>query len=488
MREDKNIRVLVVVFDALRPEFVTPELMPNLTGFAARGVRYSNSHSTFPTETRVNQSAVVTGCYPAGHGIVANKFMDNEASPGKVFNTGDEDELKSAFKRLGDQLFHKPTLSQRLAGIGKSYATISTGTPGGARLINHDAEHSGNFRLSLHRPDAGAPHGVIEQIIKAIGPMPKYQVPALQWVSYGVDCYLDYVETQIAPDVMVLWLSEPDESFHHIGIGSEGSLSAIAHVDQEFGRILERQREQINSGRLQIITLSDHGQISLKGEPLDLVARFKAGGFAIGLTPEKEGQGVAVIDNAGGVWLSQRDEKLLGDLVVWLQHQDWCGPIFTREGIAGTLRHKHVGIAHARAPDISLVCRHEDSDNAWARRGQSLHDAGYPVGGGCHGGLSPYELHNFLALSGGCFGQGLVTGLPAGNIDICPTIMKLFGQNICDEVDGRILVEGLKNPGNLNAEKPIEHTFISGNSSGAVTHLNVTRMGSAHYLNRAWVE
>jgi phosphonoacetate hydrolase len=488
MPNPENIRVLVIVFDALRPEFVTPELMPNLTDFANRGVRYTNSHSTFPTETRVNQSAVITGCYPAGHGIVANKFIDKDASPGKVFNTGDEDELKAAFEHLNGELFHRPTLSQRLAGIGKSFATLSTGTPGGARLINHDAEHSGNFRLSLHRPDAATPYGVIEHIIKTIGPMPKYQLPALEWVSYGVDCYLDYIEKQIAPDAMVLWLSEPDESFHHIGIGAPGSLSAIAHVDQEFGRILERQREQINSGRLQIIALSDHGQISLKGEPLDLVAKFKAGGFSIDAAPNESSQGVAIIDNAGGIWLARPDTDLLGKLVDWLQHQDWCGPIFTREGIAGTLRHRDVGIAHVRAPDISLVCRHEDSDNTWARRGQSWHDAGYPVGGGCHGGLSSYELHNFLGLAGGCFGEGLMMDLPAGNIDICPTIMKLFGQNICDGVDGRILAEGLKNPGNLNNQEPVEHTFISGNSSGAVTHLNVTRMGSTHYLDRAWVE
>ena len=52
-------RVLVVVFDALRPEFVTPELMPALSAFSAGGVIYSNSHSTFFTETRVNQSAVM---------------------------------------------------------------------------------------------------------------------------------------------------------------------------------------------------------------------------------------------------------------------------------------------------------------------------------------------------------------------------------------------------------------------------------------------
>ena len=79
------------------------------------GVCYTNSHSTFPTETRVNQSAVITGCYPASHGIVANQFIDPVASPGAVFNTGDEDELKAAFERLNGQVLHKPTVGPRLS-------------------------------------------------------------------------------------------------------------------------------------------------------------------------------------------------------------------------------------------------------------------------------------------------------------------------------------------------------------------------------------
>ena len=79
MNNAPDQRFLIVVLDALRPEFVTPELMPNLHGFAARGVRFANSRSTFPTETRVNQSAVTTGCYPARHGVVANRFPLPEA-------------------------------------------------------------------------------------------------------------------------------------------------------------------------------------------------------------------------------------------------------------------------------------------------------------------------------------------------------------------------------------------------------------------------
>src|SRR3546814_17859966 len=78
-----------VCFDALRPDMATPALMPNLTGFAGRGVRLPHSRSTFPTETRVNQTALVTGARPTRHGIVGNKFLDPVASPGKLFKHGE---------------------------------------------------------------------------------------------------------------------------------------------------------------------------------------------------------------------------------------------------------------------------------------------------------------------------------------------------------------------------------------------------------------
>ena len=102
MSENSATRVLVVVFDALRPEFVTPELMPNLAAFANGGVRYPNSHSIFLTETRVNQTGVVTGCLPQRNGIVANVMMAHDVWSDRILNTGIEDEIRAAFEQTGD--------------------------------------------------------------------------------------------------------------------------------------------------------------------------------------------------------------------------------------------------------------------------------------------------------------------------------------------------------------------------------------------------
>src|SRR5680860_703149 len=110
MSKMAGTRALIIVFDALRPEFVTPELMPNLHAFAARGVRYLNSRSTFPSETRVNQSAVTTGCYPRRHGVVANNFVISDGPAPIVLNTGDDVAFEQALEAMTAPLLEVPTL------------------------------------------------------------------------------------------------------------------------------------------------------------------------------------------------------------------------------------------------------------------------------------------------------------------------------------------------------------------------------------------
>ena len=152
-------RVLIVAFDALRPDMVSPSLKPNLYQYAAKGAYFPEARSTFPTETRVNQTALITGCYPERHGIVGNRFQDNKASPGRLFNTGDETQLAAGDKRLGGKLLDVPSLGEILRQNDLNYAVISAGTPGGTRILHHKAESIGGFRLSLVRPDATQPAG-----------------------------------------------------------------------------------------------------------------------------------------------------------------------------------------------------------------------------------------------------------------------------------------------------------------------------------------
>lgn len=468
-------RILIIVFDALRPEFVTPDLMPNLHAFAEAGVRCTNHHSTFPTETRVNQSAVITGCYSHRHGVVANNFP----LPGtdEVVRTGDDLAFEAMLNAMDAPFLDVPSLGAILAAHGRSYATISAGTSGGGRLINLDAADTGSIRFTLRRPDASVPAGFEAHVADSIGPIPEYQSPAVGWNRYAADAWLEVIDPK-EPDVSLLWLCEPDESFHWHGIGSPESLDAIRGVDAAFGEILTRKAGAIANGDLHIVAMSDHGQITLAGAKLDLTERMRNAGFGVDGSPPDY---TISVHNAGGIWVREHDADLIAHAVEWLEAQSFIGPVFTRDGIAGTLRHADLCVDHPRAPDIYLALSQANVMNKFGVNGLCADNAPYPSGGGCHGGLSRFELHNVLALGGDAFASGLTSDLPTGNVDILPTVLHLLGLSPLDGIDGRVLSESF--PGGAADVQPEQTTIGT-----ARTRLAVTQMGDTRYLERAWTE
>ncbi|MGI9433536.1 MAG: alkaline phosphatase family protein [Geminicoccaceae bacterium] len=391
--------------------------------------------------------------------------------------------LQDAFAKAPGSLVTMPTLGERLAAAGRRFASLSAGTPGGGRLINHTAEQHDSFRLAMRCPEATVPASALKDIIERIGPMPTYELPAIDWVTWAIDVYLDYILPVVAPDVMLLWLCEPDESFHFKGIGNEESFQTIRHIDAEFGRILERQKNALEAGGLQVVAMSDHGQISLDGERLDLPSLLNESGFAAATAPSADVDYAVVVGNAGGIWVRDRIDSLVEGLVPWLMAQPWCGPIFTRDGLSGTLPISEICVDHPRAPDIYLMMRSADLKNAWGIEGTTSHDAPYPVGGGCHGGLSSYELNNVVALGGSRFKTNDVISSPAGNIDILPTVLHLLGLDQPTGIDGRVLAEALSGMPETTTTVAEHQTITATNGQ---TQLSVTDFGTQRYLNKAW--
>src|SRR5256885_3090934 len=64
--------VVVVVWDGMRPDFVSQQNTPTLWKLAKSGVFFRNHHSVYPSATIVNGTAINTGVYPDHSGILAN--------------------------------------------------------------------------------------------------------------------------------------------------------------------------------------------------------------------------------------------------------------------------------------------------------------------------------------------------------------------------------------------------------------------------------
>src|SRR5438034_4431142 len=63
---------VVVVWDGMRPDFITPQYTPTLYELALRGTFFKNNHSGYITSTEVNGTALATGMYPDHSGVMAN--------------------------------------------------------------------------------------------------------------------------------------------------------------------------------------------------------------------------------------------------------------------------------------------------------------------------------------------------------------------------------------------------------------------------------
>src|SRR5207245_5785277 len=64
--------IVVLVWDGMRPDFITPQYTPNLYSLAANGVFFKQHHPLYISSTEVNGTGLATGVYPDRSGIMAN--------------------------------------------------------------------------------------------------------------------------------------------------------------------------------------------------------------------------------------------------------------------------------------------------------------------------------------------------------------------------------------------------------------------------------
>ena len=66
--------VILMVWDGLRPDAVTPTATPNLFALTHGGVYFAAHHALYPSLTMVNAAGLATGAASGANGIVANSM------------------------------------------------------------------------------------------------------------------------------------------------------------------------------------------------------------------------------------------------------------------------------------------------------------------------------------------------------------------------------------------------------------------------------
>src|SRR5438309_2345708 len=88
-KSDDAKHVVLVVWDGMRPDFVTEKNCPTLWKLAHEGVTFRRHHSTYLSATNVNGTAMATGMQPDHSGLIANQEFRAEVEAESAFDTAD---------------------------------------------------------------------------------------------------------------------------------------------------------------------------------------------------------------------------------------------------------------------------------------------------------------------------------------------------------------------------------------------------------------
>jgi predicted AlkP superfamily pyrophosphatase or phosphodiesterase len=257
--------LLVISVDGLRSDYVTAadahgSKIPNLRRFLKEGTYAEGVQGVIPTVTYPSHTTLVTGVWPAKHGILANTTFDplQKNEEGWYWYTED---------------IHVPTLWDAAAQAGRTTASIQWPVTVGAHITWNIPEY---WRAST--PDdakllrAVATPGLLAEMEAVLG---EYhggiETSAKDDQIRGR--YAQWILEKKRPALLTLHLTALDHIEHQTGPFSPEALELLERLDAVIGNLRETA-ERLAPGRAIIAIVSDHGFVKVDAQ-LNLVSAFR---------------------------------------------------------------------------------------------------------------------------------------------------------------------------------------------------------------------
>ncbi|SPP98021.1 alkaline phosphatase family protein [Bradyrhizobium vignae] len=481
-------RVLIVLFDGLRPDLVNSSLTPNLVRLQRRGAMLARQRTVYPSETRIALTSLVTGTTPERHGIVGNEYFDRLSPTPRHVDSSEAHTIEDIDEASGGHLLGVPSLGEILQASGRTLSVLASNSAGATRLLNHKARKLGQVTLSGHFPRVATSTEMLERVEALLGPTPAPPpsgIPDLPAQAFLTSAFLDVIWPQIRPDVAILSFGEPDVSSHDHGVGAPKTLEAIGFVDRQFGRVLDWWESEGESEGVHLIAMSDHGHVTVHARA-DLIETLEAAGLRCGPATAPGIDALVIPGQVGAIYLAEPSDPLIRQVVAAMIRRPWCGPIFTAgrgevDGIApGSFARRLVFADHARSADILFSFRADDGLDAFGLCGRSW-SASWPIGVGVHGGLHANEMSSLGILAGPLIKDGFASQIPSSICDLAPTVLGLLGISPPSSMTGRTLAEVFSEVGN---QVPGMTEVVHETRDGAYRQrLRRVRVGAAVYLD-----
>lgn len=252
--------VILVSLDGFRPDYLRRGVTPTLNALARDGVlAREGMRPSFPSLTFPNHYTLVTGLRPDHHGVVSNTMEDPSIPEHPKFS------LSNVNANADPRWWAGGEPIWVTAGKAK-LRSATVGWPGS------EAEVRGERPDRFTHYDFDVPYSARVDT-------------ALAWLGRPADT---------RPDLLTLYLDEPDHTGHEAGPDSSAVNAQLRRVDAAIARLVAGLRRQGLYGRTNLVIVADHGMAAMSPDRLlrldDIVdpkaARMVTSGPVSGIEPK----------------------------------------------------------------------------------------------------------------------------------------------------------------------------------------------------------
>ncbi len=221
--KDLKPTVILISLDGFRYDYVDKYEAPTIAKLARERVRAKWMIPSFPTKTFPNHYTVVTGLYPANHGIVENNVYDF----GTVFTMGKREEVENSRWWGGEPIW---VTAEKQGQVAASFFWVGS-----------EAKIRGVQPTYWKTYDGKVPN---EERVDAV----------LGWLDLPRDK---------RPTMITLYFSDTDDAGHAAGPDSENIRIAVKKVDGDIARLVDGLTKRKIGNKVNIIITSDHGMANV---------------------------------------------------------------------------------------------------------------------------------------------------------------------------------------------------------------------------------
>src|SRR5882724_3079706 len=248
--QDKTPVLVVISIDGMKPEYVTQAdehgaKVPNLRRMMKEGTYAEGVQGVVPTVTYPSHTTLVTGVWPAKHGIYANTLFDPL------------DKGKQAWYWYAEDL-KAPTIWDAAREAGRTTASVQWPVTAGAKITWDIPEvwRAGDEN-DLKLIHAVSTPGLLEEVRKDLG---EYRggIDAAVEADEVRARYAEWILVKKQPSLLLLHLLALDHIEHETGPFSPEAIAILERLDAAIGKLRATAERAYPRGVI-FAVVSDHG-------------------------------------------------------------------------------------------------------------------------------------------------------------------------------------------------------------------------------------